>query len=1113
MTTLSGPDWKRVVPVDANIPPYSVFTKPVEKSPRDEREYRIIQLDNGLKATLIHDNETDKAAASLDAAVGHLRDPPDMPGLAHFCEHLLFMGTERFPRENEYQEYLSKNNGGSNAYTSTTNTNYYFNVTTSALTGALERFSGFFHSPLFAPSCTSRELNAVDSENKKNHQADVWRIFQLNKHLSKPGHVWSKFGTGNRDSLSKAARELKAQGKLDMSPPGSIVLASSNSPSRIPSPTPSETDDDGGVVGREIRRRLIEWWTEEYCASRMNLCIIGKESLDELSGLASKLFSPISNRGKDPLPMINDHPFGRDEKGTLVSVQTIMDFHGLEISFPLEYQPPLWRYKPANFISHLIGHEGPGSLHSYLKGKGWITSLSSGPQNLARAFAMFKITMHLTEEGFKNHQSIILAAFKYLSLLRTSKFEAYHQKEITTLSSIRFQFAEKRRPDNYATWITEHMNWPVPPEQLISGPQLTWEWGTGEESRNEEFTIRRYLDSFNISEGRVVLMAKGVEHSKIRPDLYWVKEPWYGTDYNVTRFEKSFIDQAETGNDIAELFLPGPNAFIPSNLDVDKRQISEPLRRPHMIRQTPLTTLWHKKDDRFWIPKAFVMIDIRSPASYATPRAAVVTRLYTDLVNDTLTEFAYDADLAGLSYHFSNTTTGLYVFTGGYNDKLATLIRAVMEKARKLKAKPDRLAVMKEQIAREWRNFFLGQSYSVSDYFGRYLLTEKQWTIEEELKELPSITVEDIDLHAKMLFSEVHLRMLVTGNIYKDEALKIADAVEEDLQPTSLSQTQLNERALILPQGSNYIWSLPLSNPNQANSALTYYLHYGPIADQRLRVTAALLTQILAEPAFNVLRTQEQLGYIVSASTWSLPGSSERGLRIVVQSEKTPGYLEQRVEKFLDGMRSKLEEMTVEELEEHKTSLRKKWLEVVKNLSEESSRFQAHVTSGQWDFLRRYEDAELLDSVEKADILQLFRTRIDPLSSVRAKASVHMVAQKPRTRRVSWAASQAFEEKLRSGGFDPDGINDKRLFSDGPPLLTDFTEFWATALAGREDTASMLAGIDQCIAMHPIEGEDVNPIVSKATYIKDVQAFKQSLGLSIDPGPMVQWGDLPTPKF
>jgi insulysin len=180
-------------------------------------------------------------------------------------------------------QFLSKNNGASNAYTSTSNTNYYFNVATSALPGALERFAAFFHCPLFASSCTSRELNAVDSEHKKNHQADMWRIFQLNKYLTRPGHVWSKFGSGNRESLSKAAKELQEKGKLP-SALTSATLSVTQTPisSRLPSPAPSqvstssEVDADGGSVGRETRRRLVEWWSKEYCASRMRLSIVGK---------------------------------------------------------------------------------------------------------------------------------------------------------------------------------------------------------------------------------------------------------------------------------------------------------------------------------------------------------------------------------------------------------------------------------------------------------------------------------------------------------------------------------------------------------------------------------------------------------------------------------------------------------------------------------------------------------------------------------------------------------------------------------------------------------------------------------------------------------------------
>jgi insulysin len=77
-----------------------------------------------------------------------------------------------------------------------------------------------------------------------------------------------------------------------------------------------------------------------------------------------------------------------------------MAFHKLEISFPLEYQPPFWKHKPIDFISHLVGHEGPGSLLSYLKKKQWATSLSSGEHYRARGFAMFKIHIHMTPEGF-----------------------------------------------------------------------------------------------------------------------------------------------------------------------------------------------------------------------------------------------------------------------------------------------------------------------------------------------------------------------------------------------------------------------------------------------------------------------------------------------------------------------------------------------------------------------------------------------------------------------------------------------------------------------------------------------------------------------------------------
>ena len=118
-------------------------------------------------------------------------------------------------------------------------------------------------------------------------------------------------------------------------------------------------------------------------------------------------------------------------------------------------------------------------------------------------------------------------------------------------------------------------------------------------------------------------------------------------------------------------------------------------------------------------------------------------------------------------------------------------------------------------------------------------------------------------------------------------------------------------------------------------------------------MTASLLTQILSEPAFNVLRTREQLGYVVVCATWVLAGSGSSGIRIVVQSERGPAYLESRVDAFLDGMKTVLEEMTDAEFTEQKNGLYKKLTEKVKTVGEEADKFWSHIDSGYLDFFRR----------------------------------------------------------------------------------------------------------------------------------------------------------------
>ena len=110
----------------------------VIKSPSDDRDIRYLLLPNRLKVILISDPQTEKSAASLCVWVGAAYDPLEYQGLAHFCEHMLFMGTSKFPKENEYSDFISKNQGSENAYTTYSNTCYSFDISNDAFEEALD---------------------------------------------------------------------------------------------------------------------------------------------------------------------------------------------------------------------------------------------------------------------------------------------------------------------------------------------------------------------------------------------------------------------------------------------------------------------------------------------------------------------------------------------------------------------------------------------------------------------------------------------------------------------------------------------------------------------------------------------------------------------------------------------------------------------------------------------------------------------------------------------------------------------------------------------------------------------------------------------------------------
>src|SRR5690606_13679911 len=149
------------------------------KSPNDDREYMAVMLPNRLQVVLVSDPTIEVAAVSMGVGVGSFQDPDAQLGLAHYLEHMLFLGTEKYPEPNSFQKFVDENAGVWNAYTATDHTNYYFQLNAEKLDESLDYFSDYFKKPTFDPQYSDKVRNAVNSEWSMGRSQDGWIIYRL----------------------------------------------------------------------------------------------------------------------------------------------------------------------------------------------------------------------------------------------------------------------------------------------------------------------------------------------------------------------------------------------------------------------------------------------------------------------------------------------------------------------------------------------------------------------------------------------------------------------------------------------------------------------------------------------------------------------------------------------------------------------------------------------------------------------------------------------------------------------------------------------------------------------------------------------------------------------
>ena len=435
----------------------TVEIPPRPQAPNDQSEYRRFILDNGIRVLLVSDPKFNKSAAALDVGVGSYRDPANRQGLAHVLEHMLFLGTEKYPDVSDYGNYLKSNGGYNNAFTAGSHTNYHFEIRHEAFEGALDRLAQFFIAPLFAPEFTEREMNAVNSENQKNLENDMWRTYQLQNTLYRTGHPANHFSTGDRNTL-------------------------------------------GGTT----RDELLAFYRAHYSANRMALAVTGKASLDQLEQWVRKYFSPIENRKLNPAPFPADF---LPPKAALriAKMEPLKDLRQLSLEFPLPATRQFYLSKPDRLLGFILGYEGEGSLLSQLKAEGLATSLSAGAGSDAEEFGSFQVSVGLTPDGLQRYPRVLELFFSAVAHIRGAGYPAYLFRERQTMARIDEMYQDKGEGADFAAQLaTRSREFPL---EVAEREPFLW-------LKEDPDAYNAVLNQLRPDNLLVVLTAKGVPTDK-----------------------------------------------------------------------------------------------------------------------------------------------------------------------------------------------------------------------------------------------------------------------------------------------------------------------------------------------------------------------------------------------------------------------------------------------------------------------------------------------------------------------------------------------------------------------------------------------------------------------
>lgn len=975
------------------------FTDTVIKADNDIRKFYSLKLKNGLEVIFIRDNSTINDGASLTVKSGAAMDG-DIKGLAHFTEHMLFLGSKKYPRATYFVDYVTKHHGLFNGYTAINRTAYYFKIDRNYFPHAMEIFSRFFIDPLLNSTFIDKEINSVNSEYEKNLQLDSQRKDHILRRFAKIGSYYREFRTGNIDTIKKYCEKNKIN----------------------------------------LQKRLEEYLKKFYVPNNMKLIIYGSKSKRHYLRILKHTFSNIQESpekqennfdAKFQNIKQNITPFKRFKQGLFIFYETIKNHRELELNFVIPHVYKMIPYNPALFFKSLIDYQGPGSLIQILRSKGYLTYLKSNLKAFYSNSNFFRIKALLTDEGIKNIDLVLHIIQKYFDFIRDKlgldvikslfkKIKSYYWNKFQ--NSFNKDKNVIKELSKYSTDILDY-----PRKYINSQHKLL--------HRFNEKILRNFSKFLTLKNSICLLGNKNFSNVKIHKmkifnsieqnknsnsEIFLDKlEPYLFAKYtnftlNLTKFEN--IESSDlnftlgTNNELKNIVNNEKSELIltnysekSTNFTINKKTKINTKKSNYFkddvkdLTPNLLETIKAKQDnyevfyklDRFNNPKHKVTIFIQLifPYEITDSKFSLFLKLIVYSINYKMRDFFLNLTSNKNSIKVISTSTGISIKISSFPHQILNIVTDMLSKLKKLSLSLNKkdFKMIKEEVRNQFEgiNNTLPKIRAFINFFS--LVLKDYESLDRILQNLSNFNLEEfLNFYDKFFNSKdssnysFFSRIFIHGYVEIEtvqrliEKLQLINVLNENSK--SLKICPLLENNIVYKNNhadlsGYFIYREKNTNVFNKDHSIINFYQLGENSRSNI-LKASLIKEMVGNIYFTELRIKQQLGYSVTGKIFS-----EAGLlyyMILIQgSTMTPDLMDDKIEVVIRKMLKRLKNYPDVEFDKLK-------LNIIRKLTKKYDRFSCR-SQLIWDnilekknFNLKYELNEDSKKLSKLQIINFF---------------------------------------------------------------------------------------------------------------------------------------------